>query len=93
MTIELGEFIAAAWLRSRLRSPKAGTGVFSTVDGVPFFLQAAVLKPFITSDLIMSTAPLFYIERSGKKSDAHHWRSPAPKPSGTGRPQNAARVS
>lgn len=60
----------ATFLRAlgRSRSPKAGTGVFSTVDGVPFFLQAAALKSFITNDLIMSTTPLFYIERSGKKS-------------------------
>lgn len=52
---------------SRSRSPKAGTGVFSTVDELPFFLQAEVLKPFITSDLLVSTKPIFYITMSGAK--------------------------
>ncbi len=52
----------ATFLRAlgRSRSPKAGTGVLSTVDGIPFFLQAEVLKPFIDNDLIMSTTPIFY---------------------------------
>jgi hypothetical protein len=52
----------ATFLRAlgRSRSPKAGTGVFSTVDGVPFFLQAEALKPFISDELLMSTTPVFY---------------------------------
>lgn len=52
----------ATFLRAlgRSRSPKAGTGVLSTVDGLPFFLQAEVLKPFISDELIMSTTPIFY---------------------------------
>ncbi|MGA2967510.1 MAG: P63C domain-containing protein [Terriglobales bacterium] len=52
----------AAFLKAigRARSPKAGTGVLSTVDDLPFFLQAEVLKPFISDDLKMSTKPLFY---------------------------------
>jgi hypothetical protein len=60
----------ATFLRAlgRSRSPKAGTGVFATVDGVPFFLQANVLKPFITEELIMSTTPLFFVDKGGKKS-------------------------
>jgi len=60
----------ATFLRAlgRSRSPKGGTGVYSTVDGIPFFLQAEVLKPFITEDLLMSTAPVFFIDKSGKKS-------------------------
>ena len=60
----------ATFLRSlgRSRSPKAGTGVLSSVDGLPFFLQAEVLKPFINNDLIASTAPQFFREKSGKKS-------------------------
>lgn len=51
----------------RSRSPKAGTGVLSTVDQLPFFLQAEVLKPFISDDLAMSTAPLFYRSAKGGK--------------------------
>lgn len=59
----------ATFLRSlgRSRSPKAGTGVLSTVDQLPFFLQAEVLKPFISEDLAMSTAPLFFRSSSGGK--------------------------
>jgi hypothetical protein len=44
----------------RARSPKAGTGVLSTVDELPFFLQADVFKPFITEELRMSTKPIFF---------------------------------
>ncbi|MEO8910465.1 MAG: P63C domain-containing protein [Gemmatimonadaceae bacterium] len=60
----------ATFLRAlgRSRSPKAGTGVFSTVDGTPFFLQAEVLKPFISEELLMSTTPVFFIDKSGTKS-------------------------
>jgi P63C domain len=59
----------AAILRTlgRSRSPKAGTGVLSTVDELPFFLQADVLKPFISEDLAMSTNPIFYRTKSGGK--------------------------
>ena len=57
----------AAFLRAlgRSRSPKAGTGVLSTVDELPFFLQAEALKPFISEDLAMSTNPIFYRTMSG----------------------------
>src|SRR5215470_12435544 len=43
----------AGFLRAigRARSPKAGTGVLSTVDELPFFLQAKRLKQFISDDL------------------------------------------
>jgi hypothetical protein len=60
----------ATFLRAlgRSRSPKAGTGVLATVDGVPFFLQAEALKPFITDELLMSTTPVFFIDKSGRKS-------------------------
>lgn len=51
----------------RSRSPKAGTGVLSTVDGLPFFLQAEALKPFIDEDLAASTTPIFYIGHDGRK--------------------------
>ena len=59
----------ATFLRAlgRSRSPKAGTGVLSTVDELPVFLQAKALKPFINNDLEMSTKPIFYRTRSGGK--------------------------
>lgn len=59
----------ATFLRAlgRSRSPKAGTGVLSTVDGVPFFLQSQALKPFITSDLMSSTTPIFFRNKAGKR--------------------------
>jgi hypothetical protein len=59
----------AAFLRAlgRSRSPKAGTGVLSTVDELPFFLQADALKPFISEELAMSTNPIFYRTKSGGK--------------------------
>jgi hypothetical protein len=59
----------ATFLRAlgRSRSPKAGTGVLATVDGLPFFLQNESLKPFISDDLAMSTTPLFYRTVSGGK--------------------------
>jgi len=59
----------ATFLRAlgRSRSPKAGTGVLSTVDDLPFFLQAEVLKPFIDEDLYVSTKPIFYRTKDGKR--------------------------
>jgi hypothetical protein len=53
----------AGFLRAigRARSPKAGTGIQSTVDDLPFFLQAKVLKPFISDELIESTKPISYL--------------------------------
>jgi hypothetical protein len=59
----------AAFLRSigRSRSPKAGTGVLSTAEGLPFFLQAEVLRPFISEDLGASTTPIFYRTKNGGK--------------------------
>jgi len=39
---------------------KAGTGVLSTVDEIPFFLQEKLPKPFISGDLIRSTKVVFY---------------------------------
>ena len=60
----------ATFLRAlgRSRSPKAGTGVLSTVGALPFFLQADALKPFITDDLRMSTTPLFFRFKSGRRA-------------------------
>lgn len=59
----------ATFLRAlgRSRSPKAGTGVLSTVDGLPFFLQADVLNIHISDDLRMSTTPIFFKTKDGKK--------------------------
>jgi len=63
--ITQGTFLRAL---GRSRSPKAGTGILSTVDGLPFFLQAEVLKPYISEELRMSTTPLFFRTKEGKKS-------------------------
>ena len=59
----------AAFLKAlgRSRSPKAGTGVLTTVDDLPFFLQAKVLKPFIDNELAESAKPVFYKTDKGKK--------------------------
>lgn len=59
----------ATFLRAigRSRSPKAGTGVLSTVDELPFFLSAEVLKPFIDNELAASTTPIFYRSKTGGK--------------------------
>lgn len=67
----------ATFLRAlgRSRSPKAGTGVLSTVDQLPFFLQADNLKPFITSELIESTKPVFYRTKKGGKGVGYNARS------------------
>jgi len=60
----------ATFLRAigRSRSPKGGTGVLSTVDQLPFFLQADQLRPFITSELIESTTPIFYRTKKGNRA-------------------------
>ena len=60
----------ATFLRAigRSRSPKGGTGVLSTVDGLPFFLQAEALQPFISDDLRMSTTPIFYRSKTGGRA-------------------------
>ncbi len=59
----------ATFLRSlgRARSPKAGTGVLTTVDELPFFLSAEAFKPFISNEIMESTKPIFYISKSGGK--------------------------
>lgn len=62
--ITQGTFLRAL---GRSRSPKGGTGVLSTVDGTPFFLQAEAFKPFITQDLLQSTTPIFYRTKDGSK--------------------------
>lgn len=59
----------ATFLRAlgRSRSPKAGTGVLSTVDDLPFFLQSDAMQEFISKDLLVSTKPVFYRTRTGGK--------------------------
>jgi hypothetical protein len=52
----------------RSRTPKAGTGGFSTVDGLPFFLQAEILKPFISEELMLSTTPILFRLKSGART-------------------------
>lgn len=59
----------ATFLRAlgRSRSPKAGTGILSTVDGLPFFLQAEQLSPFLTEEIRMSTTPIAYVSKTGRR--------------------------
>jgi hypothetical protein len=52
----------------RSRTPKAGTGGFTTVDDLPFFLQAEVLKPFISEELMLSTTPILFRLKSGART-------------------------
>ena len=43
-------------------------------DGLPFFLSAEVLKPFITDELSLSTTPIFFRLKGGQRAvgyDAH----------------------
>jgi hypothetical protein len=60
-----GTFLQAI---GRSRTPKAGTGGFSTVDQLPFFLQAEELKPFISEELLMSTTPILFRLRNGQRT-------------------------
>jgi hypothetical protein len=60
-----GTFLQAI---GRSRTPKAGTGGFTTIDGLPFFLQAEQLKPFISNDLMMSTTPIIFRMKSGQRT-------------------------
>lgn len=53
------------FLKSIGRAGKAKGGEGSTVDGMPPFLRAKNLIPFITSDLIRSTEPIVFETRRG----------------------------
>ena len=69
----------AGFLRAigRARSPKAGTGILSNADGLPFFLQAEALSQFITDELRESTKPIVYIhKKEGSVSDDGFVRFP-----------------
>jgi P63C domain len=52
----------------RSRSPKAGTGILSHVDDLPFFLSAEVLRPFISEELVQSTTPIHFRLKNGRKT-------------------------
>jgi hypothetical protein len=60
-----GTFLKAI---GRSRTPKAGTGAFSSVDGLPFFLQAELLRPFISEELRLSTTPILFRLKSGQRA-------------------------
>jgi len=40
----------------------------TTVDGMPFFLEPEIVKPFITDDLRLSTSPIFFRDKQGKRA-------------------------
>jgi hypothetical protein len=60
-----GTFLRAI---GRSRSPKAGTGVLATVDGVSTFLQAEILKPFVSEELMKTTTPVFFRDKQGRRA-------------------------
>jgi len=61
-----GQFLQAI---GRARTPKAGTGgLTTTADGLPFFLQAEVLKPFVDNDLRESTTPILFRNKQGRRA-------------------------
>lgn len=60
-----GTFLKAI---GRSRTPKAGTGGLVSVDGLPFFLQAEQLKPFISDELRVSTTPILFRLKDGQKA-------------------------
>lgn len=63
--ISQGTFLQAI---GRSRTPKGGTGGFSTLDALPFFLQADVLKPFISEELMVSTTPILFRLKGGART-------------------------
>lgn len=60
-----GTFLRAI---GRARTPKAGTGALTTAGGLPFFLQAEALRPFISEELRMATTPIFFRTVGGKRA-------------------------
>jgi hypothetical protein len=59
-----GTFLQAI---GRARTTKAGTGILSG-DGLPPFLQAEQLKPFISEELRLATTPILFRFRSGSRA-------------------------
>jgi hypothetical protein len=64
----------AGFLRAigRARSPKAGTGIQTTVDDLPFFLQAQVLKPFISQELTNLIRSISYLSATGSTETGYN---------------------
>ena len=61
-----GQFLQAI---GRARTPKAGTGGLAlSAEGLPFFLQAELLKPSINNELRESTAPILFRNRQGRRA-------------------------
>jgi P63C domain len=60
----------STFLRALGRSPnpKAGTGGLATLDGLPFFLQADQLKPFISEEVRLSTTPILFRDVTGRRA-------------------------
>lgn len=60
-----GTFLRAI---GRSRTPKAGTGGLVNVDELPFFLQAERLNPYISDELRLSTNPIIFLSKTGKRT-------------------------
>lgn len=60
----------ATFLRAIGRSPTptAGTGGSVAFDGLPSFLAAEVLKPYISEELMVSTTPILFRLRNGGRT-------------------------
>lgn len=52
----------------RSPTPKGGTGGFTTAEGLPFFLQAEQLRPYISEELRLSTTPILFRSKSGQRT-------------------------
>jgi hypothetical protein len=60
-----GTFLKAL---GRSRSPKGGMSILTTADGLPSFLQAEALKPFISDELREATTPIHFTKPDGRKA-------------------------
>jgi hypothetical protein len=58
----------------RARKAKAGTGSFTTADGLPPFLAADNLQPFISDDLRQSATPIFFRNDKGIRAAGYDAR-------------------
>lgn len=63
--ISQGTFLRAI---GRSPNPKAGMGGSTTLDGLPYFLAAEVLKPFISDELMVSSTPILFKLRNGSRT-------------------------
>lgn len=52
----------------RAKTAKSGTGVFSDGDGLPAFLSAERLKPFISNELRAAIEPTFFRTKAGRRA-------------------------